>query len=64
MYSVNRRDFEVLLQQEYTVKTGKYISRGWEMFNQNIGSFISFLFLVFLINVGLGFIPESERLPV
>ncbi|WP_250122061.1 hypothetical protein [Chroococcidiopsis sp. CCMEE 29] len=58
MYSVNRRDFEVLLQQEYTVKTGKYISRGWEMFNQNIGSFISFLFLVFLINVGLGFIPR------
>jgi len=58
MYSGNRRDFEALLQQEYTVKTGKYISRSWEMFNQNIGSFIGFLFLVFLINVGLGFIPR------
>jgi len=58
MYSGDQREFEALLQQEYTVKIGKYITRGWEMFNQNIGSFISFLFLVFLINAGLGFIPR------
>ncbi len=58
MYSGEQRNFEALLQQEYTVKIGKYITRGWEMFNHNIGRFIGFLFLVFLLNAGLGFIPR------
>ncbi len=57
MYSSSQRELESLINEGYTVKIGEYIGRGWEILKQNLGGFIGFLVVVFLLNLVLGFIP-------
>jgi len=48
---------ETLLNRNYEVKIGKYISRGFEIFKLNLGGFIGFFFLIALITLVLNLIP-------
>lgn len=57
MYSNNSIDINTLIQQGYTVKFDKYLSRGWELLNHNIGSFLGFSGVVFLLNLAFLFVP-------
>ncbi|MFQ5568810.1 MAG: hypothetical protein ACE5G0_03990 [Rhodothermales bacterium] len=53
----SRRSIDELINEGYQVHIGDYINKGVEIFKQNIGGFIGFILLVFLINLVLGFIP-------
>jgi len=46
-----------LVGEGYRVEIGKYFRRGWEIFSGYMGGFIGFMFIVWLINVFLNFIP-------
>ncbi|TAD78993.1 MAG: hypothetical protein EA001_05735 [Oscillatoriales cyanobacterium] len=50
-------EWSSLGDREYTVDIGAWVSRGWAMFQQDIGPFIGFVFVVFGINIVLGLIP-------
>lgn len=52
MYSSSQRELESLIKEGYTVKIGEYIGRVWEILKQNLGGFIGFLVVVFLLNLG------------
>ncbi len=51
------RGVNTLVGEGYRVEIGKYFSRGWEIFSGYMGGFIGFMFIVWLINVFLNFIP-------
>ena len=51
------KSIESLASQGYEVKIGEYLSGSWDIFKQNGGGFIGFIFVVFAINVVLAFIP-------
>jgi len=57
MYSSDR-SVDAIVQQGYTVKTGEYIQRGWEIMKQNLGGFIGITLLVFLIALFPTFLPQ------
>ena len=57
MSSSSQNDLNAVLQRGYTVDIGGFISRGWEIFQQNMGGFIGFLVVTFLINIVLAVIP-------
>jgi|GEM_PF-405579 len=46
-----------LLERDYQVNIGAAISGGFDLFKQNMGSFIGFTFVLFLINIILSVIP-------
>ncbi len=50
-------EWSSLGDREYTVDIGNWIGRGWAMFQQDIGPFIGFVFVLLGINIVLGFIP-------
>jgi hypothetical protein len=47
----NQSDINSILQNGYSVKIGNFISRGWEILQGNLGGFILFTFVTFLIAV-------------
>ena len=53
---------EHLVQQGYDTDAGKYISRGWEIFQENMGLFIVYTLLMLLISVAAAFIPFGSLL--
>ena len=57
MNNRNYVELDELIQRNYSVDTGRFISRGWEIFKQNLGGFIGFLLVSLLINIGLALIP-------
>lgn len=62
MYGVNmnnpgQNDINAIIQRNYSVDIGGYLNRGWEIFQGNIGGFIGFMVVTFLINIVLAFIP-------
>jgi uncharacterized membrane protein len=54
---MNSTKLETLLNRNYEIKIGEYISKGLEVFKQCFGSMIGFFFLTFAITLVLGFIP-------
>ncbi|MFQ3574050.1 MAG: hypothetical protein SNJ53_05400 [Thermodesulfovibrionales bacterium] len=46
-----------LISSEYDVKIKSYFSRGWDLFRSNMGLFIGFTVVLFLIHTILAFIP-------
>lgn len=50
-------EWSSLGDREYTVDIGGWVGRGWAMFQQDIGPFIGFVFVVLGINIVLGLIP-------
>lgn len=53
----NQNDLNAILQKDYTVDIGGFISRGWAIMQENMGGFIGFLVVTFLINIVLAFLP-------
>jgi uncharacterized membrane protein len=57
----NPQDFdqkvEGLIKNGYEFKMGEYISKGFDIFKKDIGGFIGFTLIYFLINLVLAFIP-------
>jgi hypothetical protein len=43
---------------QFLVQPGKYLREGWELFKQNLGGFIGFALVFFIINVILGYLPR------
>jgi uncharacterized membrane protein len=55
-----QRDIDVLIQQGYRLDVTGSIQRGWQIINQNLGSFIGFTLLIILLafaSICLCFIP-------
>lgn len=50
-------EWSSLGDRNYTVKSGEWISRGWQIFQQDVGAFIGFVVVVLVINIGLSFVP-------
>jgi hypothetical protein len=48
---------EKLIQEGYDFDLGDYISKGYDIFKQNIGGFIGYTFLYFIITSVLPYIP-------
>ncbi|AFY74182.1 hypothetical protein Syn7502_02170 [Synechococcus sp. PCC 7502] len=48
---------ETLLNRDYEIKIGEYISQGFEVLKQYFGSFIGFFFLTALITLALNLVP-------
>ncbi len=48
---------EKLVREGYAFDMGAYISKGYDIFKQNIGAYVGFTFLYFAITVALRFIP-------
>ena len=48
---------EHLIQQGYETDAGKYIRRGWDIFQENMGIFIAYTLIMLLISVVSAFIP-------
>lgn len=53
----NPNDLNAVAQNDYNVDMGRFLSRGWEIFQRNIGGFIGFFVLTFLISLVLSYIP-------
>jgi len=51
MESQGSQAIDALLQKEYSVKIGDYLTRGWELFKRNIGGFIAFTLIVIVIQL-------------
>lgn len=54
---MSSRSLEQVMQEGYTVNMTQYIKDGWEIFKTNPGLFLGFWAIIFVINLGLGFIP-------
>lgn len=61
MESGSQRSIDSLIQQGYSLDIGRSISRGWEILKQNMGPFIGYFVIVFLISVVLGFVFNDLR---
>lgn len=53
----NPKDLEKLISDSYRMDTARYFTVGWDLFKSDLGGFLSFGVLFFLINMGLSFIP-------
>ena len=53
---------EQLIQQGYQTDAGKYISKGWEIFQKDMGLFIGYTVLSILISVISAIIPFGSIL--
>jgi uncharacterized membrane protein len=53
---------ENLIQQGYETDAGKYIRRGWEIFQDNMGIFIAYTVIMILISVFAAIIPFGSLL--
>lgn len=51
MSSSNSPQIEAIVQKDYTIRIGEFISRGWELFKQNIGGFVGYILLISFISV-------------
>jgi len=38
----NSSQIEAIVQKDYTIRIGEFISRGWQLFKQNIAGFIGY----------------------
>ncbi|MBW4656116.1 MAG: hypothetical protein KME20_24210 [Kaiparowitsia implicata GSE-PSE-MK54-09C] len=57
MYS-RPQNIDALINQGYAVDMGKYLSRGWELFQKNIGGFIGFALVLAALVIVVGVLPE------
>ncbi len=57
MNDKNQSDINSLLQRGYSVEIGKFIQRGWEICQSNLGLFIGFFLVTLVIGGTLGVIP-------
>ncbi len=57
MNSAGQDDLNAVMQRGYTVDIGGFISRGWEIFQQNLGGFVGYTVLMLLALIVLSFIP-------
>jgi hypothetical protein len=57
MQNFNSSRIDAILQKNYTVRVGEFISQGWQLVKQNLGGFIGFTLILILINAILGSIP-------
>ncbi len=57
MYS-RPQNIDALVNQGYAVDMGKYLSRGWELFQKNIGGFIGFTLVLAALAIVVGVLPE------
>jgi uncharacterized membrane protein len=46
-----------LIQNGYSVKTGTYISQGYEIFKKEIGLFVAYTFIYYLIIISISYVP-------
>ncbi len=53
---------EHLIQQGYETDAGSYIRRGWEIFQDNMGLFVAYTLIMFLIGILSAFIPFGSLL--
>jgi uncharacterized membrane protein len=53
---------EHLIERGYETDAGKYIRRGWEIFQDNMGLFIVYTLLMILISAAAAFIPFGSIL--
>jgi hypothetical protein len=53
---------EHLIQRGYKTDAGRYISRGWAIFQENMGMFIAYTIIMTLISVAAAFIPFGSIL--
>lgn len=51
MYNNAPKNINNLLREGYSTDISSYLGRGWELLQQNIGGFIGFVVILFLINV-------------
>ena len=56
------KNINTLIQEGYSTDTSSYLGRGWELLQQNMGGFIGFVVVVFLINVAIGGFAEAANL--
>ncbi|NJM68680.1 MAG: hypothetical protein HC851_24955 [Acaryochloris sp. RU_4_1] len=57
MNNPGQNDLNAVMQRGYAVDIGGFISRGWEIFQQNLGGFVGYTLLMFLALIVLSFIP-------
>lgn len=53
---------ERIVSEHYVFRFGDYISRGFQLVNRNVGAFIGFIIVYFLIALALGIIPVIGQL--
>lgn len=73
MYDAGPKNTDNLIREGYSTDVSSYLGRGWEIFQQNVGGFVGFLIIIFLINVAFGAVggvldpaandPASEQMP-
>jgi uncharacterized membrane protein len=61
MYSDGARSIPDVIQTGYSVDIGKYLGEGWEIFKKNIGGFIGFTAIIFLVSALAAILPEKAR---
>ncbi|MBD2072581.1 hypothetical protein H6F86_01505 [Phormidium sp. FACHB-592] len=59
MESYGSTGLEGLLHKSYTVKISEYIGSGWATLKKNLGGFVGFTLVVFLINIAIAKINQS-----
>ncbi|MCK4661439.1 MAG: hypothetical protein KAT68_01130 [Bacteroidales bacterium] len=52
-----QKKIDELSQKGYIIDVGNYISRGWDLFQKNMGGFIGFTAIYFIITIAVGIIP-------
>ena len=57
VYDGNPEHYSKLWEEGYSFKMSQYISRGWEIFTKQTGSYIGFTLLMFLMIMAASFIP-------
>jgi hypothetical protein len=55
----NQSDINSILQNGYSVEIGKFVQRGWEICQSNLGLFIGFFLVTLIIGATLGIIPGA-----
>ncbi|GAB4383308.1 MAG: hypothetical protein Kow00121_44950 [Elainellaceae cyanobacterium] len=73
MYDTGPKNIDNLLREGYATNVSSYLGRGWEIFQQNVGGFVGFVIIIFLINVAFTLAggvldpaasnPSSEQTP-
>lgn len=61
MVSNNPKNIDNLIQDGYSIDIGRYISRGWEICQKNLGGFIGFFIIFILISLAVGLLPKDLR---
>lgn len=61
MESTGNNRIETLIQQGYSLNIGQSFSRGWEIFQKNIGGFVLYTLVLVLISAALSAFPDRLK---